>query len=72
LTIKPYIIDMTKLLDNNSLHKGLIVSEVMPSDISIKERVKERTNVIQITTGETLLMWDIQNQEEVSTLVGYD
>jgi hypothetical protein len=63
---------MTKLLDNNSLHKGLIVSEVMPSDISIKERVKERTNVIQITTGETLLMWDIQNQEEVSTLVGYD
>lgn len=37
---------MTLLLDNNSLHKGLIVSEVMPSDINIKERVKERRNVI--------------------------
>jgi hypothetical protein len=48
-----------------------MVSEVMQSDISIKERVLIRTNVIQITTGQTLLMWDIDDhsREEIGTLV---
>jgi hypothetical protein len=71
-SIQHCVVDMKKLLNNESLVHGLKVSEVMPGDILIKERVKPRTDVIQITTKDTLLMWDIERNEEVGTLGGYD
>ena len=73
LKLRPKVIDMTKLFEQDTLEWGLIVSEVRPGDIAIKKRGDEqRKNIIQITTSQYLLMWDIESEKEVSTLAGYD
>ena len=45
---------------------------VNPSDLRIVEMTKYRKNVIQVSTQEVLLMWDLDANEQVTYLSGYD
>jgi hypothetical protein len=70
--IEAKVIHMSMLFDSDTIDAGLLVSEVSESQCRHVDLGKKRKNVIQISTITNLLVWDVDDMEEVTCLRGYD
>lgn len=71
-TINIKIIDMNEFYDKESIAGGVIVNVVNQTDLNLIEQLKIRQNVIQISMLDHVLFWDLDEDEEVSRLSGYN
>ena len=70
--IKVNVINLQKLYDSESLDGGVKLRVVSGEEIYQVERSKERSDVIQISLKDHLLMWDLEHNEQVMCLSGYN
>lgn len=70
--IKPLVIALSSIFDPDTIDSGVKVQEVTKEDLKMVESSsKTRVNVIQITTVNHVMMWDIEFNEEVLCVEGY-
>ena len=63
---------MNDFFDQYNIDHGIRLDNVLQKDLQVNENCVERDDVIQISTTENLLQWDIEAMCEVSNMRGYD
>jgi len=71
-SIKAKVINIDNFFDQYNSENGIRIQNVGKSDLRFVENSKLRTDCIQITTIDYVMIWDIELNEEVTTVKGYD